>query len=81
MSTARNGFTDHPEEILLRVGQVAIFVTVGASIFAVWNVNIGGLLVGAGFLGIVVGLAARQTLGSLIAGFVLMFSRPLTIGD
>ena len=81
MSTARNGFTDHQEEILLRVGQVAIFVTVGASIFAVWNVNIGGLLVGAGFLGIVVGLAARQTLGSLIAGFVLMFSRPLTIGD
>ena len=34
-----------------------------------------------GFLGIVVGLAARQTLGSLIAGFVLMFSRPFTIGD
>ena len=80
-STAMTDFTDHQEEILLRVGQVAIFITIGASIFAVWNVNIGGLLVGAGFLGIVVGLAARQTLGSLIAGFVLMFSRPFTIGD
>jgi len=60
---------------------VAIFVTLGATILAVWEVNIGGLLVGAGFLGIVVGFAARQTLGSLIAGFVLMFSRPFTIGD
>ncbi|ELK49843.1 small conductance mechanosensitive ion channel (MscS) family transporter, partial [Haloferax sp. BAB-2207] len=35
----------------------------------------------AGFLGIVVGMAARQTLGSLIAGFVLMFSRPFELGD
>ena len=81
LSQALSDFTEHQEEILLRVGQVAIFVTTGATVFAVWNVNIGGLLVGAGFLGIVVGFAARQTLGSLIAGFVLMFSRPFTIGD
>ena len=81
LSKALSDFTEHQEEILLRVGQVAIFLTAGAAIFAVWNVNIGGLLVGAGFLGIVVGFAARQTLGSLIAGFVLMFSRPFTIGD
>ncbi|MBX0287410.1 mechanosensitive ion channel family protein [Halomicroarcula sp. F28] len=80
-STALSDFTEHQEEILLRVGQVTIFVVVGATIFAVWSINIGGLLVGAGFLGIVVGFAARQTLGSLIAGFVLMFSRPFTIGD
>jgi len=80
-STALSDFTEHQEEILLRVGQVAIFVTIGATIFAVWSINVGGLLVGAGFLGIVVGFAARQTLGSLIAGFVLMFSRPFTIGD
>jgi len=78
---ALSDFTEHQEEILLRVGQVTIFVTIGATIFAVWQINVGGLLVGAGFLGIVVGLAARQTLGSLIAGFVLMFSRPFTIGD
>ncbi|SFR93611.1 Small-conductance mechanosensitive channel [Halomicrobium zhouii] len=76
-----DGMTEHQEEILLRVGQVTIFVTLGATILAVWEVNVGGLLVGAGFLGIVVGFAARQTLGSLIAGFVLMFSRPFTIGD
>jgi len=73
--------TEHQEEIMLRVGQLGILaVGIGGGL-AVWNVRIQGLLVGAGFLGIVVGLAARQTLGSLIAGFVLMFARPFTIGD
>jgi small-conductance mechanosensitive channel len=73
--------TDHQKEIILRVGQLTVVVTVIASILAVWGINPSGLLVGAGFLGIIVGFAARQTLGSLIAGFVLMFSRPFTIGD
>ncbi|MEF8831845.1 MAG: mechanosensitive ion channel family protein, partial [Halobacteriales archaeon] len=29
----------------------------------------------------VVGIAARQTLGSVLAGFVLMFSKPFEVGD
>ncbi|WP_284008767.1 mechanosensitive ion channel family protein [Haloarcula pelagica] len=73
--------TEHQEEIVLRVGQVVILLTVLSGGLTLWGENLSGLLVGAGFLGIVVGLAARQTLGSLIAGFVLMFSRPFTIGD
>ena len=73
--------TDHQEEIVLRTSQLLLFGFVGLVILGLWDVNLGGLLVGAGFLGIVVGFAARQTLGSLIAGFVLMFSRPFTIGD
>jgi len=73
--------TQHQEEVMLRVGQVLLFVAVGSAILTLWEFDLSGLLVGAGFLGIVVGLAARQTLGSLIAGFVLMFSRPFTVGD
>lgn len=73
--------TDHQQEIVTRTGQLGIFLVFGLLALSIWNVNLQGLLVGAGFLGIVVGLAARQTLGSLIAGFVLMFSRPFTIGD
>jgi len=73
--------TDHQEEIMLRVGNLGLLALVVATALTIWGVNLSGLLVGAGFLGIVVGLAARQTLGSLIAGFVLMFSRPFTIGD
>jgi small-conductance mechanosensitive channel len=71
----------HQEQILTRVGQVVLLVVATIGILSVWNIQIGGLLVGAGFLGIVVGMAARQTLGSAIAGFVLMFARPFEIGD
>ena len=73
--------TDHQQEILLRVGNLGILAVLIATALTIWGVDLSGLLVGAGFLGIVVGLAARQTLGSLIAGLVLMFSRPFTIGD
>jgi len=80
-STRTDRVTEHQEEIMLRVGQVTLFVAIGAAVLTLWGINLSGLLVGAGFLGIVVGFAARQTLGSMIAGFVLMFSRPFTIGD
>ena len=73
--------TEHQEEIVLRVSQLSLFAVVGLGLLTVWGTELRGLLVGAGFLGIVVGLAARQTLGSMLAGFVLMFSRPFTIGD
>ncbi|KTG27207.1 mechanosensitive ion channel family protein [Haloferax profundi] len=71
----------HQQGIAFRVLQVVVLLAVGMATLTVWNFEIGGILVGAGFLGIVVGMAARQTLGSLIAGFVLMFSRPFELGD
>ena len=73
--------TRHQTELLFRMTQVALYVLATLTVMSIWEINLGGLLVGAGFLGIVVGLAARQTLGSLIAGFVLMFARPFEIGD
>jgi small-conductance mechanosensitive channel len=73
--------TDHQQEIILRVGNLGVTAFAITALLTLWGIDLSGLLVGAGFLGIVVGLAARQTLGSMIAGFVLMFSRPFTIGD
>ena len=43
--------------------------------------NISGLLVGAGFLGVVVGLAAQSTISNLIAGVYLLASRTIEPGD
>lgn len=81
LSEDANQITDHQQEVVTRLGNLTVFVFAIAAILTLWGLNLSGLLVGAGFLGIVVGMAARQTLGSMVAGFVLMFSRPFTIGD
>lgn len=77
----QNALTQHQREIALRVTQIVLWSVAGLVVLGVWSVDLTGLLVGAGFLGIVVGFAARETLGSLLGGFVLMFSRPFEVGD
>ncbi len=81
LSDGRRAITEHQREIVYRLSQVTLYTIAGSLVLGIWGVDLGGILVGAGFLGIVVGLAARQTLGALLAGFVLMFSRPFEIGD
>ena len=81
LSADSDRITAHQEQLLTRLAQVGLLVLATVTVLGIWGVNLGGLLVGAGFLGIVLGMAARQTLGSLIAGFVLMFARPFEIGD
>ncbi|ERG99991.1 MAG: small-conductance mechanosensitive channel [Haloquadratum sp. J07HQX50] len=71
----------HQQSIASRVLQISIFTAVGLTTLSIWQVDLSGLLIGAGFLGIVVGMAARHSLGSLFAGIVLMLSRPFEIGD
>ncbi|MFC7068399.1 mechanosensitive ion channel family protein [Halobaculum lipolyticum] len=78
----RNGaLSDHQTEITHHVVQVGVYAVALLVVFTVWGVNPGNLLVGAGFAGIVLGLAARQTLGAVLAGFVVLFSRPFELGD
>ena len=45
------------------------------------NINVTGLLIGAGFLGIIVGLAAQTTLGNVFAGISILSTRPFSVGD
>ena len=73
--------TAHRRQVVYHVVQVTLYVVSGLLVLAVWEVNLGNLLLGAGVLGVVVGLAARETLGAVIAGFILLFARPFTVGD
>jgi small conductance mechanosensitive channel len=50
-------------------------------ISAIFEFNLTGVLVGAGFAGIVLGLAAQQVLGNIFGGLSLLASRPFDIGD
>src|SRR5579875_8966 len=51
------------------------------AVLAELNVPIEKLLVGAGLAGVVLGIAAQQTLGNVFAGLVLMLARPFRGGD
>ena len=71
----------HQRQVAHHVVQVLVFVPAVLFVLALWGVEPGNLLIGAGAVGVVVGLAARQTLGAILAGFVLLFARPFEIGD
>jgi small-conductance mechanosensitive channel len=77
----RSTISEHQREVVYRLTQVTLYTLALLVVVGLFTRNLGSLLVGAGFLGIVVGMAARQTLGAVLAGFVLMFSRPFEIGD
>ncbi|SEO70573.1 Mechanosensitive ion channel [Halogranum amylolyticum] len=71
----------HQREVVFRLTQLSLYATAVFLVISLFTEDLGNLLVGAGFVGIIVGMAARQTLGAVLAGFVLMFSRPFEIGD
>jgi len=73
--------TAHQRKVTHRLSQVIIWAVSIVVVLGIWIDDLGSLLVGAGFLGIVLGMAARQTLGTVLSGFVLMFARPFEIGD
>ncbi|UIO98672.1 mechanosensitive ion channel family protein [Halobaculum sp. CBA1158] len=76
-----DNINQHQKGIVFRVLQMSVLGAAVVGSLSVWGIDLSGLLIGAGFLGIVIGTAARSTIGSLIAGFVLMFSRPFELGD
>ncbi|WP_227380655.1 mechanosensitive ion channel family protein [Haladaptatus halobius] len=73
--------TRHQGEVITRLSDIAVYGIGVLAVLGVWKVNLQGLFIGAGLLGAAIGFAANETLGSLLAGFQLMFSRPFEIGD
>ncbi len=61
--------------------QVVAGIILVVFVFAMFGVNLTAALIGAGFLGIVLGLAAQQVLGNIFAGLSMLVSRPFEIGD
>ena len=57
------------------------YVTVGLGLLGLLSVDLGNLLVGGAVTGVVIGIAAQQTLGNFFAGLVLLFARPYVPGQ
>jgi small-conductance mechanosensitive channel len=63
---------------LIRLATVALALLVALSVA---GVDAATLAVGGAFTALVVGLAAQQTLGNVVAGTVLLSARPFRVGD
>lgn len=61
----------------------AILVAVGAAVIysQVWGQEIEGALAALGVGSIVIGLALQEPLGNIVSGLMLLFERPLNVGD
>jgi small-conductance mechanosensitive channel len=63
---------------LIRLATMGITLIIALSVA---GVNTASLVAGSAFTAIVLGLAAQQTLGNLIAGVVLLTARPFRVGE
>ena len=63
---------------LVRLGTIITVVVVALRIAGLKS---GTIAVGGGFTAVVVGLAAQQVLGNLLAGVVLLTNRPFRVGE
>lgn len=63
--------------ILVLVG----YLIIGLGVLSLMQVNLGNLLLGGAITGVVIGIAAQQTLGDFFAGLVLLFARPYVAGQ
>ena len=63
------------------LGKIAIGLFGAYFIFLSWNININGILASAGVLGVVLGLAAKDTVANFFAGIFLMADSPFKEGD
>ena len=57
------------------------FVILLFAAFAVLGASLGHLLIGAGLTGVILGIAAQQSLSNIFAAVVLLFARPFSVGD
>jgi len=77
---SRDAFTAHQGEIMYRATQIVVYISAVSLIISIWSVNIGNILFGAGILGIVAGLAARNTLSSILSGIIIMSTDMFRVG-
>lgn len=63
------------------VGVAAIGVVGGLMVLAVWQINLSPLLASAGLAGVIVALAAKDTLGNFFGGISVFLDHPFKPGD
>jgi small-conductance mechanosensitive channel len=68
-------------EIIIKILYWAVVMAAVFIIFSQLRIDLSGLLIAGGFLGIVIGIASQSVVGNLISGVFLIAERPISIGD
>tara|TARA_Y100001949_G_scaffold65375_1_gene55317 strand:- start:101 stop:817 length:717 start_codon:yes stop_codon:yes gene_type:complete len=79
--TASNLLQKNTLPLFNNLGKIAIGLFGIYFIFLSWKININGILASAGVLGVVLGLAAKDTVSNFFAGIFLMADSPFKEGD
>ncbi len=79
-SIARRASLAAGATVRLVVNGVSIVLLI-FGLFGVLGVSLQHLLIGAGLTGIIVGIAAQQSLANVFAAIVLLFARPFVVGE
>jgi len=58
-----------------------LYIVLGLGVLSALQINLTGLLAAGAILGVVVGVAAQTSLGSVFAGLVLLMARPFVVGN
>ncbi|MEM4224776.1 MAG: mechanosensitive ion channel, partial [Desulfurococcaceae archaeon] len=80
---AKKALVKAPPEVIYNVSRATrlVFLIVGVLIaLSILRIYLTGFLLAAGFAGIVIGLAAQQTLGNFFAGLTLLLEGRLRVG-
>ena len=81
----RSGVQEQNQKRLMplfdNLGKIVIFIGAVYFIFISWDINVTGWLASAGILGVVLGLAAKDTLANLFAGIFIMADSPYKEDD
>lgn len=68
-------------EIIIKVLYWAVVVAAIFIVFAQLEIDLSGLLIAGGILGIIIGIASQSVVGNILAGVFLLAERPIAIGD
>ncbi|GGF36217.1 hypothetical protein GCM10011519_07150 [Marmoricola endophyticus] len=76
--STRSGAAAGPLRFLI---QVVGYLLIAIAVLDVVGVDLSQFLVGGAVTGVVIGIAAQQSLGNFFAGLVLLIARPYTAGE
>ncbi|MDQ7829597.1 MAG: mechanosensitive ion channel [Armatimonadota bacterium] len=68
-------------DLLLAVGKYVVLGVALITAASQLGLHVGALLGGLGVAGLAVGLAARDTIGNLISGLIILWDHPFELGD